>query len=384
MNRNPTSAHRHRKRGKNIIMWGLILSVVAFLALGLRECPSLDPRENMARAANVPIEMWIELRDQHDVPLRDHPVTVSLWHWHNDSQEDAELRNTDEDGRLHVVGRRHCGVSLTLDKHIYQETHMMPWWFTSTLVTGVRRETIRDDWGTAEQPTICRVLRKEGPQPLTEVWGKVGVPHDARPLYLDLKNGTVTHQREMGDIEILVDLGGVTKEAKPPVNIDPDTGYVPGAVTYPEKTMWVRAVDGWIEEIPRDFNWYAKYVHAALPYKPVDAVRPYNNRAHDFGFIDEQTMCFKSRNGDVHGKFCLSVWTTYGPSPDVIIWFRGVVNAMGSASFEHAADSIRPIQLQVAPGVIPTGYTVRSVAAKAAPWDEVFRVYALARSPEHP
>lgn len=363
-------------------MWGLILCVIVAIGLGIREIPALDPREYVGRDSNIPIELWVELRDQHDMPLVQHAVEAHLVQWHNGPKRETEMKTTDHQGRLHLVGRHHCGIVLELDPQMYVSTHLVARWYTSPFATNLREDEYRTDWGTAEHPTICRVLRKEGPQPLTEVWGKVSIPHAEGPFYIDLKNARVTNRREDGDIEIIVELGDVTKEANPPLRIDPDTGYVPGAVTYSEKTMWVRAVDGWIEEIPKDFNWYAKYVHAAFPHKPVESVRPRNNRAHDFGFIDEQVMYFGSRDGQIHGKFCLSVWTTYGPSPDVIVWFRGVVNATGSKSFEYTPGSIRPIPLEIAPGMIPEGYTVRPVASKPAAWDEVFRVYAQARNPE--
>src|SRR5690606_19114127 len=117
----------------------------------------------------------------------------------------------------------------------------------------------------------------------------------------------------------------------PHVPVSPD--YVPGCVHYSHQTMWVEAVDGWIEELPRDFNWYRRYVHGALPDKPA-ALRPEPRQEGLYGSITEQVFMFTSRNGGISGKGVMHVFLTYGPEPDVKIRFRGAINPSGSKSFE--------------------------------------------------
>lgn len=365
-------------------MWGYSLSIIALIVIGIRHCPSLDPRENMARKANVPIELWVELRDQNDVPLRNHDVIVNRWHWHNGNEKEEIAMTTDAQGRLHVKGRDHCGISVVLDEERYLETHKFAAWFTSLLVVGLDREMLRTDWGTEAQPTICRVLRKEGPQPLVEVWGSVSFPYRVEePVYLDLQKAEVTADRSRGDLAIRIALGDVAEPVTLSENphADPDVDYVPGSVHYPHQTMWVEAVDGWIEGLPRDFNWYRRRVHGALPDKPA-ALRPRPRQEGLYGSIVEQVFMFASRNGQVSGKGVMHVFLTYGPEPDVIIFYRGVINPTGSKSFELGGDPLPIRRLGLDEETIAVDRPLRPSATEERSWDDIFPSFALTRNPD--
>lgn len=366
-------------------MWGLTLSVIGLLAWGIRSCPGLDVRDQMAMRANVPIELWCEVRDQHDVPLAHETVTARLVRRGRAGNEEEKMEiQLDENGRLHIKGGDHCGITLHFDPDVYLETHYLPRWYTSLLVTSLRREAIRSDWGTADQPAICRVLRKEGPQPLVEIWGSVSFPYEKDELfYIDLLNSQVTTERMRSDLSIRIELGD-RSDPVPVLNnpfLEPDTDYVPNAVHFPHRTMWVEAVDGWIEEIPNDINWYGRYVQGALPNKPA-VIRPDDYREGDYGSISQQLFMFTSRNGQVSGKGIMNVFLTYGPDPDVIVFYRGVINPTGSKSFERGNDAIPVRRLSLDLKAIPINRPLRPSAQKERGWEDVFPEFSLARNPD--
>jgi hypothetical protein len=267
-------------------------------------------REDLAVLNDEAVVFYGRVIDQFGNAVADATVTGGI-QVNNGTRvgDDTITLLTDASGSFSISGYKGKALGLWVEKKGYVMATTNTYFIYSLLWPASRRFT-----PDPNNPTVIKMWKLQGAEPLVDINKEYRLPFTSEPIFFDLVAGKIVPNG--GDLEAIVTRasGSLSKQNPGDWSIDlkPVSGGIIESDYHAAQFTFEAPADGYQDDCLVQMN--------------------HDDPAWRDGIAQE--FFFKSRDGQVYGKFYLVFGINREPNDPLYFQFRGAANANGSRNWE--------------------------------------------------